>query len=65
MEYLPGSSLRTTVVHKTLKILPRGVKLCRRNAALVIALESAEWFELQHNFYLDKLASWPKHSLLV
>ena len=25
MEDLPGSSLRTTVVHKTLKILPRGV----------------------------------------
>ena len=45
-----GSSLRTTVVHKTLKILPRGVNLCRRNAASMIALESAEWFDLQHNF---------------
>ena len=50
MEDLPGSSLRTTVVHKTLKILPRGVNLCRRNAASMIALESAEWFDLQHNF---------------
>ena len=50
MEDLPGSSLRTTVVHKTLKILPRGVSLCRRNAAAMIALESAEWFDLQHNF---------------
>ena len=51
MEDLPGSSLRTTLVHKTLKILLRGVKLCRRNAASMIALESAEWFDLQHNFY--------------
>ena len=50
MEDLPGSSLRTTVVHKTLKILPRGVNLCRRNAASMIALERAEWFDLQHNF---------------
>ena len=50
MEDLPGSSLRTTVVHKTLKILPRGVNLCRRNAASMIALESVEWFDLQHNF---------------
>ena len=50
MEDLPGSSLLTTVVHKTLKILPRGVSLCRRNAASMIALESAEWFDLQHNF---------------
>ena len=55
MEDLPGSSLRTTVVYKTLKILLRGVNLCRRNAASVIALESAEWFDLQHNFFiLDK-----------
>ena len=45
-----GSSLRATVVHKTLKILPRGVNLCRRNAALMIALESEEWFDLQHIF---------------
>ena len=44
------SSLRTTVVHKTLKILPRGANLSRRNAASMIALESAEWFDLQHNF---------------
>ena len=29
----------------------RGVNLCRRNAASMIALESAEWFDLQHNFY--------------
>ena len=35
--------------------------LCRRNAASMIALESAEWFGLPHNFL-----SWtrPKHSLL-
>ena len=39
---LAGSSLRTTVVPKTLKILPRGVKLCRRNATSMIALESAK-----------------------
>ena len=32
------------------KILPRGVNLCRRNAASMIALESKEWFDLQHNF---------------
>ena len=51
MEDLPESSLRTTLVHKTLKILPRGVNLCRRNAASMIALESAEWFDLQHSFY--------------
>ena len=62
MEDLPGSSLRTTVVYKTLKILLRGVNLCRRNAASVIALESAQWFDLQHNFFiLDK----PKHSLPI
>ena len=44
-----------------MKILPRGVNLCRRNAASLIALESAEWFNLQHNFLF-----WtrPKHSLL-
>ena len=29
---------------------PDGVNLCRRNAASIIALESAEWFDLQHNF---------------
>ena len=53
MEDLPGSSLPTTVVHKTLsvKILPGGVNLCRRNAASMIALESEEWFYLQHNFF--------------
>ena len=52
MEDLPVSSLLTTVVHKTksVKILPRGVNLCRRNAASMIALESAEWFDLQNNF---------------
>ena len=61
MEDLPGSSLLTTVVSKTLKIFPRGVNLGRRNAASMIALESAKWFELQHNFLF-----WvrPKHSLL-
>ena len=43
-----------------MKILPRGANLCRRNAASMIALESAEWFDLQHNFLC-----WtrPKHSL--
>ena len=65
MEDLPKSSLLTTVVHETLKILPRDVNLCRRNAASMIALESAEWLDLQHNFFiLNKPASWPKHSLL-
>ena len=35
--------------------------LCRRNAASMIALESAEWFDLPHNFLF-----WtrPKYSLL-
>ena len=44
-----------------MKILPRGVNLCRRNAASMIALESEEWFDLPHNF-----SFWarPKHSLL-
>ena len=51
MEDLPGGSLCTTVVYKTLKILLRGVNLCRRNAASVITLESAEWLDLQHNFF--------------
>ena len=39
----------------------RGVNLCRRNAASMIALESAKQFDLQHNFLF-----WtrPKHSLL-
>ena len=61
MEDLPGSSLLTTVVNKTLKILPRGVNLCQRNAASMIALESVEWFDLQHKFLF-----WtrPKHSLI-
>ena len=56
MEDLPGSSQNTVM-----KILPRGVNLCRRNAASMIALESAEWFDLQQNFLF-----WtrPKHSLL-
>ena len=56
MEDLPGSSQNTIM-----KILPRGLNLCRRNAASMIALESAEWFDLQHNFLF-----WtrPKHSLL-
>ena len=35
-----------------MKILPRVVSLCRRNAASMIALErAAEWFGLQHNFF--------------
>ena len=61
MEDLPGNSLRTTVIHKKLKVLPRGVNLCRRNAVSMIVLESAEWFDLQHIFLF-----WtrPKHSLL-
>ena len=56
MEDLPGGSQNTVM-----KILPRGVNLCRRNAASMIALESAEWFDLQQNFLF-----WtrPKHSLL-
>ena len=57
----PRSSLRRIVVHKTLRILLRGVNLSRRNAASMIALESAKWFDLQHNFlFLTR----PKHSLL-
>ena len=62
IEDLPGSTLRTTVVHKTLKILPPGVNLCRGTAASVIALERAEWFDLQLNFLF-----WtrPKHSLPI
>ena len=66
MEDLPGGSLLTTVVHKTLsvKILPRGVNLCRRNAASMIALESVEWFDLQHNFFiLDKAKALPIQNL--
>ena len=65
MEDLPGSSLLTTVVHKTLsvKILLRGVNLCRRNSTStpsMIALESVEWFDLQHNFFiLDKARALP------
>ena len=42
IEDIPGSTLRNTVVHKTLKILLLGVNLCRRTAASVIALERAE-----------------------
>ena len=49
MEDLPGSSLLTTVAHKTLsvKILARGVNLCGRNAASMIALESVEWIDFK------------------
>ena len=55
MEDLPGSSQNTVK-----KILPHGVNLCRRNAASMIALESAEWFDLQHNFFiLDKAKALP------
>ena len=66
MEDLPGSSLLTTVVHKTLsvKILPRGVNLSRRNAASMIGLESVELFDLQHNFFiLDKSKALPIQNL--
>ena len=60
MEDLPGNSLRMTVDHKTLKILPRGVNLSRRNAASMIVLEIAEWFDLQLNFLiLDKAKALP------
>ena len=50
MEDLPGSSLLTTVVHKTLsvKISQRGV----RNAASMTALESAEWFDFKSRLSL-------------
>ena len=50
MEDLPGSSLRTIVVYKTLKILRRGANLCPGNADSMIALESAEWLHIQRNF---------------
>ena len=61
-----GISLRTTVVHKTLKILPRGVNLCRRNAASMITLESEEWFDLQDIFLLisDKAKALPIRACL-
>ena len=60
-----GSSLRTTVVHKTLKILPRGVNLCQRNAASMIMLESEEWFDLQHTFLIsDKAKALPIRACL-
>ena len=43
-----------------MKILPRGVNLCLRNAASMIALESAELFDIQHNFFiLDKAKALP------
>ena len=43
-----------------MKILARGVNLCRGNAASMIALESAEWFDLQHIFFiLDKAKALP------
>ena len=60
MEDLPGNSLRTTIIRKKLKVLPRGVNLCRKTAASMIALESAEWFDLQHIFFiLDKAKTLP------
>ena len=60
MEDLPRSSLYTTVDHKTLKILPRGVNLCQLDNASMIALESVEWFNLQHIFFiLDKAKAIP------
>ena len=42
-----------------MKILPCGVSACRRNAASMIALENAEWFDLQHNFYFGQGQSTP------
>ena len=42
MEDLPRRSLHTTVDHKTLKILRRGVNLCQRDDASMIALEGVE-----------------------
>ena len=60
MEDLPRSSLCTTVDHKTLKILPRGVNLCQLDNASMIALKSVEWFNLQHIFFiLDKAKAIP------
>ena len=53
MEDLHGSSLRATLTHKTLKILPRGVndrKLVSKECRSMLALESAECFDFQHNF---------------
>ena len=39
MEDLPGSSLRATVVHKKLKILPRVVNLCQEPWLLLVSKE--------------------------
>ena len=36
----------------SVKILARGVNLCRRNAASMIALESAEWFDFKSRLSL-------------
>ena len=60
-EDLPVSAIRTIVVYKTPKILRRGAKLCPGNADSMIALESAEWLDIQRNFLF-----WtrPKNSLL-
>ena len=59
MEDLPGSSLLTAVVHKTLsvKILAGGVNLCRRNAPSMIALESVEWFDFKSRLSLIVLVN--------
>ena len=64
MEDLPGSLIAPydcCSQNTVMKILPRGVNLYRRNAASMIALESAEWFDLQHNcfFILDKAKALP------
>ena len=37
-----------------MKIFPRGVNLCRRNAASMIALESEEWFDYNTIFYFGQ-----------
>ena len=50
-----------TSQNTVMKILPHGVNLFGRNAASMIALESAEWFDLQDNFLFWTRS---KHSLL-
>ena len=50
-EDLPRNSLRSTVDHKSLKILPRGVNLCPRNAPSMSELEGAELFDSQARFF--------------
>ena len=55
---------------KTLKILPCGVNLSQGNAASMIMLESVEWFDLQHNFFILNKAKalpmtiWTKNNII-